>query len=323
MLDRKRPNCSKRPSRQRMRSLALVLASIVIAHAGSVLADDGNALFDQMLKDGIPLTDDSVAPLPAPTFLDPSGEPVVAKEVESQLQKLSRAGGIQRFVRDSAVAPIAIDMDSISNSDDQRIGHLLDVTFVVHASIDLVQDSDALNSLLGVRKTDDQPDDVGAANQVSEEELTKLGISLDGETESFGRVSFPLLDRVMVEGVIHAETHRHLEGDSGDFVTVAWHLDPRFENSWSPIERNDLGKEVTGDSKPYQGLGGVITATRLPAEITGEDADATIVQARLVVHEPVDWFGGRNQLRSKLPLIIQDRVRDLRRKLAEVHDASR
>ena len=132
-----------------------------------------------------------------------------------------------------------------------------------------------------------------------------------------------MLDRVLINGVIHAETKRHIEGTADDYVTVAWQLDPRFENSWSPIERNDLGEEVTGDAKTYRGLGGLITATRLPVDIAGSDSDATIVQAKLVVHEPVDWFGGRNQLRSKLPLIIQDRVRDLRRKLAEVHDALR
>jgi hypothetical protein len=290
---------------------------MVVLHAGPALGDDGNALFDHMLNQGIPLTDSVTAPIPAPTFLDSSGVPVSAPEVQQQLQKLARAGGIQRFIRDSAVAPIAIDMESISNSDGKRIGHLLDVTFVVHAPLDLVQDSDALKSLLGADSQEDEADKSGAASQVSPEELTQLGIRIDADDESFGRIRFPLLDRVLVAGVIHAETHRHIEGASEDFVTVAWQLDPRFENSWSPLGRNDLGQETTGEARPYQGLGGLITATRLPEKIAGTDSEAIIVQARFVVHEPVDWFGGRNQLRSKLPLIIQDRVRDLRRKLAD------
>ncbi|KLU01335.1 putative signal peptide protein [Rhodopirellula islandica] len=306
-----------------MLSVALVFTSLILLLAGPVLAQDGNVLFHQMLKDGLSLTDDVTAPLPAPTFLGSSNDTLPPSEVEKRLQKLARAGGVKRFVRNSAVAPIAIDTDSISNSEGQRIGHLLDVTFIVHAPLDWVQDSDALNSLLGVDPSADETEDAGAASQVSPEELAKLGIAPTAETESFGRISFPLLDRVMVEGVIHAETQRHIEGAPGDFVTVAWHLDPRFENSWSPIERDDLGKETTGDAKPYRGLGGLITATRLPAEIAGTNSEATIVQARFVVHEPVDWFGGRNQLRSKLPLIIQDRVRDLRRKLADSHTPSR
>ncbi|WDQ16204.1 hypothetical protein [Rhodopirellula sp. P2] len=305
-----------RTRQHRVSSVAFALTSMVFLHAGSVLAEDGNALFHQMLKDGISLTDDVTAKIPAPTFLGSSDDTVPPTEVEKQLQKLARAGGVQRFIRDSAVAPIAIDTDSIPNSEGQRIGHLLDVTFVVHAPLDLVQDSEALNSLLGVDSQADQTEDAGAASKVSPEELAKLGIAPPTETESFGRIRFPLLDRVKVEGVIHAETQRHIEGDPSDFVTVAWHLDPRFENSWSPIGRNDLGQETTGEARPYQGLGGLITATRLPEKIAGADSEATIVQARFVVHEPVDWFGGRNQLRSKLPLIIQDRVRDLRRKLA-------
>lgn len=287
--------------------------------AGSVPAADVNTLFSQLRNGGVSLTDHVTAEIPAMAFIDSFGEPVGSTEVEKSLQNLARAGGIQRFIRDSAVAPIAIEMDSVSNSDGQRIGHLLEVTFVVHAPIDLIEDSDALKSLLGGSAQAVETDDAGAANKVNAEELAELGITHDAETESFSRVNFPLLDRVMVEGVIHAETERRVNGEKDDLVTIAWQLDPRFQNSWSPIERNDLGEEVTGDAKPYQGLGGLITATRLPAEVAGVDSKATIVQAKLVVHEPVDWFGGRNQLRSKLPLIIQDRVRDLRRKLADNH----
>ncbi|GAB5514711.1 hypothetical protein [Rhodopirellula baltica] len=323
MLDRMNQTSVNRARQTRSRFFAWALASTLVVHAASVDAADDNALFNQMRSGGIALTDDVTSQIPSLAFVDASGEPVVPSEVKKQLEKLARAGGIQRFIRDSVVAPIAIDMDSISNAEGQRIGHLLDVTFVVHAPIDLVEDSDTLQSLLGVNNQEAETDEAGAANKVTTEELSRLGIAVDSESESFGRVSFPLLDRVLINGVIHAETKRRIEGTADDYVTVAWQLDPRFENSWSPIERNDLGEEVTGDAKTYRGLGGLITATRLPVDIAGSDSDATIVQAKLVVHEPVDWFGGRNQLRSKLPLIIQDRVRDLRRKLAEVHDALR
>lgn len=329
MRDRMLQTFANRRQRTRPRLFALALASTLVVHAGSVSIADDNALFHQMRSGGIGLTDDVTTKIPSLAFIDSSGEPVDSAKVKEQLDTLARAGGIQRFIRDSVVAPIAIDMDSITNPDGQRIGHLLDVAFVVHAPIDLIEDSDTLQSLLGVSKDANDNEDAtdkeeaGEANKVTAEELSKLGITLDAESESFGRVRFPLLDRVLITGVIHAETERRIEGTPNDFVTVAWQMDPRFDNSWSPIERNDLGEEVTGDAKTYRGLGGLITATRIPADIAGSDTDATVVQAKLVVHEPVDWFGGRNQLRSKLPLIIQDRVRDLRRKLAEVHDASR
>jgi hypothetical protein len=36
----------------------------------------------------------------------------------------------------------------------------------------------------------------------------------------------------------------------------------------------------------------------------------------MIFDEPNGWFGGANLLRSKLPLVIQDEVRNFRRRLA-------
>ncbi|MCC9655394.1 hypothetical protein [Rhodopirellula halodulae] len=302
-----------------------VLAGVVWAWAfilscASLVADEGNNLLQRLVGDGISLTETTNASIDRPTFLDADGKPVGDAEVEQALKQVARAGGVARFVRDSVVAPVAIEMDSVRDDAGQRIGHVLNVTFVVHAALDVVRDSDALDQLMGLQEP--AAEDAGEAKTLSEDELTKAGVAsaMDDETsddETYGRVRFPLLDRVLIQGVIHAESFRRIEGNEQDRVTIAWQLDPRFENTWSPIKRDDLGQEVIGDAKAYQGIGGVIVATRLPPAIAPSGKDATVVQARLVIHEPEAWFGGRNQLRSKLPLLIQDRVRDLRKKLAE------
>ena len=45
------------------------------------------------------------------------------------------------------------------------------------------------------------------------------------------------------------------------------------------------------------------------------------VEAHFVFTEPHDWFEGAPVLRSKISLIAQDRIRKLRRELAESHKA--
>jgi hypothetical protein len=42
------------------------------------------------------------------------------------------------------------------------------------------------------------------------------------------------------------------------------------------------------------------------------------VESRLAFAEPLAWFGGSNLLRAKIPLLTQEGVRTLRRRLATV-----
>ncbi len=42
---------------------------------------------------------------------------------------------------------------------------------------------------------------------------------------------------------------------------------------------------------------------------------ALFFEMHVVIHEPEAWFGGPNLLRSKMPLVIQENVRNLRRRL--------
>jgi hypothetical protein len=41
------------------------------------------------------------------------------------------------------------------------------------------------------------------------------------------------------------------------------------------------------------------------------------IEAHMVFHEPQGWFGGANLLGSKLPLAVQDNVREFRRLLRQ------
>jgi hypothetical protein len=48
-----------------------------------------------------------------------------------------------------------------------------------------------------------------------------------------------------------------------------------------------------------------------------EPAGAILLEYHMVYDEPQGWFNGANVIRTKLPVIVQDSVKKLRRKLAE------
>ena len=63
-----------------------------------------------------------------------------------------------------------------------------------------------------------------------------------------------------------------------------------------------------GPPQPYGGAGMYLKITKLH-----EPAGALFVEQHIVFAEPTGWFDGANLLRSKLPLVVQSNVRDMRR----------
>ncbi len=81
------------------------------------------------------------------------------------------------------------------------------------------------------------------------------------------------------------------------------------------MKRDELGKPQVGQPQPYSGAGFYAKVTRLK-----EPEGALFVEYHQVFQEPKAWFGGANLLRSKLPLLAQDSVRDFRRKVMTKSD---
>jgi hypothetical protein len=126
-----------------------------------------------------------------------------------------------------------------------------------------------------------------------------------------------LLNRVDLQGVVQAVRH-----DAADGVRLTWAFDHRFGNAtglqtcfrrWGS---NPLGERVLGDPQPYAGAGGVIVARDVSELVEATDRPLLLVESRMVFAEPKDWFGGGNLLRAKIPLLAQEGVRNLRRRLA-------
>ena len=93
-------------------------------------------------------------------------------------------------------------------------------------------------------------------------------------------------------------------------------LDPRFAKDeklaakWIPLTLNEkTGKLEDGKPQPYSGAGAYTKAT-----VLAEPKGAVFVEQHILFDEPKGWFNGANLLRSKLPIVIQDEIRLLRRR---------
>jgi len=297
-------------------------------------ASDDN-LLRRMTGPGIRLTEEKQFVLPPPTFVSIDGEPVDEATAKQELGKIAGRHGIDRFARDSVVAPISTRTDSIKNDAGTRIGHFIDVAFVVNQSIAEIRKSKTLDDFRSDAEAPEKPDSFAGQDDPEEieknktrsltkQELADKGIELEGEYETLGYLQMPLLSKVVVRGVAWARRSVWSNDDENAPVILTWLLDSRFAsaspepepesiaNQWRAIERTSVGEKQLGRPNPYAGMGGYVAITRVPGN-TG----ASIVQMRFVIHEPIGWFDGRNLLRSKLPILIQDRVRNLRREMQE------
>ncbi len=262
-------------------------------------------LLDQLVRTGVVMPGDETFAVPPPTL----DQALDAQERRQRLEDLAGPLGWKRFSRNSVSAPISIELKYLKAANGQRIGHDVHVAFILHTSLDRLKDETLMKELFG------EPEDPEAAEDFQSSELTatqlgELGVTAQPE-RSYGSIQMPILKRVIVRGVIEAQ---QLEAD--DRIIFAWRFDPQFSeakslrNTWTAVNRDDAGKKSLGAPKPYGGTGGYLIVSQLP-----EVAGACLVESHMVIHEPADWFSSSNQLRSKMPIMIQESVRSLRRKL--------
>jgi len=220
-----------------------------------------------------------------------------------------------RFAADSRLSPVAVKIKPVTIQGN-RVGHQVRAAFTLRTRLsdhlDQQDESDVLS--LG------QLGSAGAVRPVTAEELKRAGIrpAADGN-ERFVFLEISLLNRINVKGVVSIQ--RQVASDG---IEVAWAFDHRFDGlpdlatTATKIGSNELGERVGGSPEPYAGGGGIVTARELSGDAaTASGLPVVLVESRLVFAEPESWLGGSNLLRAKIPLITQEGVRTLRRRLEQ------
>ncbi len=247
----------------------------------------------------------------------------VTMDAEAQRAALEDVFGETRmklFMKDTVTAPFDLDIGTADADLPDSIVRTLDLHFVAYGKLAVVRDKNLMQSVVGGER--------GNAEDAEEDGFEKYGEGLtEAECEARGfdlqlkgdrrrhltRFRFPLIDKVMIAGLV--------EGDGRDFnaMLVESSLSPKalledndFPTVWQEMPRGAETDADLGDPQPWRGLAGYLQATELKFE-----PGALLIECHGVFVEPEDWFGGRNLLASKLPIVVQDNVRNFRRKLAK------
>lgn len=237
-------------------------------------------------------------PLPAPFMADN----LTQAQQRLVIEKLpGRTQEVDEMLRLSPVAPFTVKFSDLASTDSTRPLRSIDLAFVTPGSLDKLAQTDFLERLLN-----------SGRNDAAIKPLTDAPQKVKNAQEALAHVSIPLMDRVLLDGTIHTMWTRNTHS-----LILAGQVDPRFTNDvkypnrWRTLQRDGDGKLApTGPAKPYDTAAFYFKFTPL----TGVP-DALFVEWHLVFAEPTAWFDGANLLRSKLPIVLQTKIRAFRRDL--------
>jgi hypothetical protein len=239
-----------------------------------------------------------------------------AAEQQTALRKAAGKYPLDRFVRKSIVAPFSLEVSAVDDAVGKRQGQHVDFCFVAYGQLQTVLEEDLFGALAGAQDSQSASDAPTMARALRPEELQARHlkpVKSAAREESYVLFDVPILNRVQLRGVGFAVREKRPQSVvAALMLDNAFRDDKEFANTWSPLARDAQGKLTVEAAKPYSGLGGYMKMTEL-----AEPAGGLFVECHIAFDEPEAWFHGKNFLRSKLPLVVQDNVRTFRRKLSK------
>ncbi len=284
---------------------ALVLASLLAAPAQPPAAhDDQNPLFKRLTGEGLDVGDKAVIKFPAPSMPDGLA---AAKQTEIIKKLIDGKYAYDEFTRNSVVAPQVVTISNPAGGLKNAPPRSASVWFVVHGDFKKLEDDKFLDKLVGGTKGGG-----GKSGPLNGADLVKRDIKVaDEKREGYGFVEFDFLEKVRLKVTGHAMWSR-----KADSVITAAEVDPRFRgdkdfpNEWRALNK---GAAVpVGAPNPWGGAGMYLKITKLH-----EPPGALFVEQHIIFTEPTGWFDGKPILTSKLPLVVQDNVRTLRKEFVK------
>jgi hypothetical protein len=292
-----------------------LVSAVVVCAVSSVTHAQTNPVYVELTQRGVVVPKGPALKLPAPTMADGLDAASQRKSLESIADERRP---VDALLRKGVTAPIIFKSgDDKASAATGGTGKRVDFWFVVYGDLKKIADEGFWADKKDKSEDDPDPNDAQFTGKLlTPEELKERKIEplvSPGIVENYGTFDVQLFNRVRVRG-----TMQSVQTQTDESVTYAAILDPRFANDkkypnqWQSISRDDAGKLQYGPLKPYAGMGSYAKATTLK-----EPKGAILVEYHMAFDEPEGWFRGANVIRTKLPIIVQDNVKKLRRKLAE------
>jgi hypothetical protein len=286
-----------------------VLISITLLPSHCCRGD--NPVYDELMRRGVTTGPREIVRLPAPTICDG----LTAAQQRQALEAVADGTHTwEELTRRSVVAPFILKLPKDEN-EQSRLGRRVDLWFVAYGNMSTLENSEWLERQFKTTGSETDPENGAVIKVVPESELQRYGLKppQGPDDPQFVFAELTLLDRVRL-----SVTTRGAKLQTPESVTSASMLDPHFSNDpqnpnrWRPILRDDNGRRQLGKAQPYTGYGSYAKATRLI-----DPPGAILIEYHVAFAEPEGWFNGTNLLRSKLPILAQLIVRQLRRELAK------
>lgn len=214
------------------------------------------------------------------------------------------------FTRKSVVAPQLLKLRDVEPSDPKAPTRGVDVWFVAYGDLKLLDDEKFMDRLMNAGRGE------GRAKGLTKEDLAKRNLNVQNDKhEGYVFIEFDFLEKVRLKATGHGYWSK-----TNDSVVVVGEIDPRFRsdqqfpNQWQSLSK-DSGMLKVGPAAPWSGAAFYLKITRL-----SEPVDALFIEEHIIFAEPMGWFDGANLLRSKLPIAVQNNVRNIRREWVKATD---
>jgi hypothetical protein len=266
-----------------------------------------NPIYEALIEKGLAISPQETVKLPPPVLADGM---TTAQQKQAIEAVLAKKYNWESFTRKSLVAPFVLRINDEGRESGQ-VGRRVDLYFITYGSLDSMRGDDFLKGQLNFAAADEESADGNQVRVLSPANLTKRGLPPD---QGPGSSRWIAVESTLLNKVRIRLTTQNLKSESADSVLIASVTDPRFvndpefPNDWRAITTDESGRRQMAAPQPYAGLGSYVKGTQL-----SDPAGAIFVEYHVAFAEPQGWFHGTNLLRSKLPIVVQNMVRKLRR----------
>ncbi|MBU4398332.1 MAG: hypothetical protein KKE86_03240 [Planctomycetes bacterium] len=289
---------------------AFILLALSILAAESTAAE--NPIYKELIQKGVRMSDGSTVKLPPPIVpdgLDAAGQWAAMDKVATVRSP------VERLVQKSFYAPVVVKVRTVKSSEGEGPAvRTVDLWFVAHGDWDVLTSKEFFESMAGAK--DEGPNRVvSKSGTLTDEEMTERKLSAtnkDGYEERFVYTTFSLFERVELSATRLAGLTRGKDSWlAAARIDRRFDKDPEYPNQWRALLRDVRAEIELGPAHPFLHAGGYAKITRLK-----KPAGAVFVECHLAYEEDYGWFDGVNLVKRKVPLMVREKVRTFRRKLA-------